>query len=357
MSRVLVVGGGVMGAATAWQLSSAGVPVTLLEQFQPGHELGASHGTSRIFRLAYDDRGYVRLAQQALPLWQQLEDETGLAVLTLTGAVDHGPVDALEPMAVALAAEGAPGTWLSPGEAGRRWPGLRFDTSVLYHPTAGRVHADNAVQAFTRAAAARGAELRYGTRVIGIDVDESGATVRTDADERLHASSVVLAAGAWSAALLPRLLPAAPPLRVTQEQPAHFDPLNTDQAWPSFIHHPGAGLAAAGGPGAAVYGLASVDGIKVGFHGTGPEIDPDADRPPVDAAALEAVARYARDWVPGVDATTPRPVRCTYTSTPDSNFVIQRRGPLTVLAGFSGHGFKFAPAIGARAATLATATA
>ena len=50
---------------------------------------------------------------------------------------------------------------------------------------------------------------------------------------------------------------------------------------------------------------------------------------------------------------SPSPISCTYTTTPDHDFVLDRRGPLVVAAGFSGHGFKFAPAIGRVLADLA----
>ncbi|MYR36844.1 FAD-dependent oxidoreductase, partial [Streptomyces sp. SID4944] len=84
---VLVVGGGLMGASAAWRLSARGHRVTVLERFGPGHDRGSSHGTSRIFRLAYAEPSYTELALRALPLWRRLEEESGRPVLTLTGAV------------------------------------------------------------------------------------------------------------------------------------------------------------------------------------------------------------------------------------------------------------------------------
>ncbi|SCE45485.1 FAD-dependent oxidoreductase, partial [Streptomyces sp. DvalAA-19] len=144
---VLVVGGGLMGASAAWRLSARGHRVTVLERFGPGHDRGSSHGTSRIFRLAYAEPSYTELALRALPLWRRLEEESGRPVLTLTGAVDHGPPEVLERLAGVLAGAGRAGRRLSPGEVAERWPGLRADTAALYHPDAGRVHADDAVAA------------------------------------------------------------------------------------------------------------------------------------------------------------------------------------------------------------------
>ncbi|WP_334662725.1 FAD-dependent oxidoreductase [Streptomyces cyaneofuscatus] len=348
--RVLVIGGGLMGAAAAWRLSVRGHEVTVLERFGPGHDRGSSYGSSRIFRLAYAEPSYTELALRALPLWRRLEEESGQSVLTLTGAVDHGLPEAVERLAGVLAGAGRSARRLSPGEVAERWPGLRADTTALYHPDAGRVHADDAVAALLKTAGQRGAEVRHGVRVTEIrDTGRTGGgvTVVTDADEALTADAVVVAVGGWAPGFLPDLVSGLPPMRVTQEQPVHF-PVPDALDWPSFIHHPGAGWHVPGG----LYGLGSVDGVKIGLHGVGPVVDPDhRDRTP-DPAAVGRLRAYAEEWLPGVAGTEPAPLTCLYTTTPDEDFVIDRQGPVTVLAGFSGHGFKFGPAIGELAADL-----
>ncbi|MEU3459524.1 FAD-dependent oxidoreductase [Streptomyces sp. NPDC006733] len=348
MSRhIVVVGGGAMGSSAAWHLAARGARVTLFEQFPPGHDRGSSHGTSRIFRLAYPDPFYVALAARALPLWRRLEEETGRRLLELTGAVDHGPAAVTTALHDALSALGRPAHLLTPAQAAERWPGLRADTGALFHPEAGRLHADNAVAAFQQAARQHGARIRHGVKVTRLAVRGERAEVITDGEEAVIADGVVLAAGSWTPGRIAGPLTGLPPLRVTQEQPAHF-PAADALGWPSFIHHPGAGLP----PGTAVYGLGSTDGVKVGFHGVGPVVDPDHRDRTVDAAVLARLRQYASRWLPGVDATAPAAATCLYTTTPDEDFVIDRQGPLTVLAGFSGHGFKFAALVGALAADL-----
>ncbi|KIF79504.1 FAD-dependent oxidoreductase [Streptomyces sp. 150FB] len=344
---VLIVGGGVMGAAAAWRLAVRGHRVTVLEQFGPGHDRGSSHGSSRIFRLTYADPLYVSLALRALPLWRRLEEETGRPVLTVTGAVDHGLPSAVGELADTLAAAGHPGTVLGPAEAAERWPGLVADSTVLFHAEGGRLHADAAVAALLAAAAGRGAEIRYGIRVSSLSPSDHGVTAVTDDGRSVTAEAAVVAVGGWAPAVLPELVDGLPPLRVTQEQPLHF-PVPDALDWPAFVHHPGAGFDVPGG----VYGLGSADGVKVGFHGVGPLVDPDhRDRTP-DPLAAERLAAYVHTWLPGLASAVPEPVTCLYTTTPDHDFVIDRRGPVTVLAGFSGHGFKFGPAIGELAADL-----
>lgn len=355
---VVVVGGGVMGSATAWQLAGRGLDVVLLERFAAGHVNGASHGASRLFRHSYAEAEYLDLAEEAGRLWRELESASGVPLLTITGGVIHGP--GVDPrVARALAARRVPVEWLTPAQAARRWPGLRFEGRVLHEPeTAGRLHADRAVAALTGAATRSGASVRHRTPVRRIEVDGGSGTVRVATDDgAVVARRVVVTTGAWSAAVLagvPGFPPdaAAWPMVVTQEQPAHF-PLRagapTLDAWPSFIH----AVDRRAWPSEA-YGLATPgEGVKVGFHGTGPVTDPDRRTFSPEPAQLEQLRSYVARWVPGVDPDSPEPISCTYTSTPDSDFVLDRRGPVVVGAGFSGHGFKFATAVGRVLADLA----
>jgi sarcosine oxidase len=350
---VIVVGGGVMGTAAAWQLASRGRRVLLLEQHWPGHRLGSSHGTSRIFRLAYPHSDYIDLAIESLGLWRQAERDSGRSLLTLTGAVDHGDAAAAADLHRRLLAAGRQADLLDPVDASRLWPGLRFETTVLHHPDAGRLHADASVTAFRELAEQRGAQVIHGAQVTSVHIDSENEVVVIAADgTRFTAQSVVLAAGAWTPSLAGDVLPGLPPLRVTVEQPLHFPTQIPLERWPSFIHH---GAENHGAP-SGVYGLGSIDGVKVGGHAVGREVDPRSDDRAVDIAAVHRLQSYVREWIPGVDHTRAAPQTCLYAVTPDHDFVVDRVGPLTVLAGFSGHGFKFAPVIGRLAADLALGT-
>lgn len=376
---MIVVGGGAMGSATAWALARRGVPTTLLEQFGPGHARGASHGAGRIFRLGYADAGHVRLAQFAHRWWDVLQEESGEQLLTLNGCVDHGPVRALRDLVETLLACGVTFEYLTGPEAQGRWPGMRFDDRVVVQPVAGRAHADRTVAALQAQAARHGAEVRQHVRVTGIEVAADGGAVVHVVDQAPHsearvttlrASAVVVTAGAWTAGLLAGVpgFDALPPLVVTQEQPAHFPVRDTalvaDDGWPSFIHHvdPAAHAEArlpdapdGGYPVAGVYGHHTPgEGVKVGHHGTGPVVDPDARDFTAEPGRLGELRAYVREWFPGVDADAPAPISCTYTTTPDERFLLDRVGPVVIGAGFSGHGFKFTPGIGQVLADLAT---
>jgi len=121
---VAVVGGGAMGAASAWALARRGREVTLFERFEIGHRNGSSHGPSRIFRLAYVQPDYVRMAQLAVAAWRDLEDVAGERLLTITGGLDLGPGAFIA--AESLDAVGVPFRWLTPEAARDRWPDVRL---------------------------------------------------------------------------------------------------------------------------------------------------------------------------------------------------------------------------------------
>jgi sarcosine oxidase len=342
MADVVVIGAGAMGSATAWWLARRGREVVLLEQFAQGHVNGSSHGGSRIFRLAYDQPSYVRMAQAALPLWHELEDDAGRTVLDTTGAVDHGDPASVALVAAALETCGAKHERLSNDEAKDRWPAMRFDRDVVFHPDGGRCRADDAVRALQDRAAAHGADVRFGVGRARLRTTSDGVEVDAG-DESITAPVAVVTAGAWVREVVGD--EGAPDVVVTQEQIQHFAPRADDTTvWPSFIHHRQPW----------VYGLlAPGEGVKVAEHHVGPVVDPDR-RPPRDSGAEAVVVRYVEEWFPGLDPTPLHTAQCLYTTTPDESFVIERRGPVVVGSPCSGHGFKFTPLIGQRLADLAS---
>jgi sarcosine oxidase len=305
----------------------------VLEQFERGHTQGSSHGGSRIFRYAYPDPEYVALARRARPLWCQLEAESGMTLIDVTGGVDHGDPIAVEGIRDALTAAGVPHERWSPREAAERFPGLRFEREVCFQPDAGRCNAAAAVDAFQRCATAHGAGLREGARVVAIEPTGDGAKVRTEAEE-LAARFVVVAAGAWVGGLV-----GLAPMRVTRESYVHLTARDPATVWPSFIHYrdpvPAYGLETPG------------EGIKLGEHHAGEVLtDPDGPAEVANAAARTRLVEYAGAWIPGVDPEPISEATCLYTSTASEDFVVDRVGPVVVASPCSGHGFKFAPLIG-----------
>lgn len=337
---VIVVGAGVMGTSTARALARNGCDVLLLERFTIPHKRGSSHGASRIFRFSYADLKFVRMAREVLPLWRELEEETGEHLLTVTGGLDIG--DALDRHAQALAAGGASFEWLGAAEVGRRFPqvALPGDTRALFHPDGGYLAADRTVVASAASARAHGAEIREGTHVLALRPVGSGVEVETE-DRTYRARVAVVTAGGWAKGLLAGA-GIELPVRVTRETVAYYE-VDEEAAIPSLVDW--------GSP--AVYSLRSPgQGLKVGEHIAGPVVDPDQEGPP-DEGSVARLSGWVRTRYPGVDAEPHLAETCLYTVTDDEDFIIDRRGPIVIGSPCSGHGFKFAPLTGRRLAELA----
>ena len=320
------MGAGVMGSATAYALARDGHQVRLLEQFHVGHANGSSHGRSRIVRLAYPEVEFVELAKESFAGWRALEEESGQGLLELNGLLELVE-DAAQSSQDALEAAGAEYELLDAEEAQRRWPvGVPEDWTALFQAEAGIIRADRAHRAFVDRAAARGARIEEHKRVESVD----------DVD----AEVVIVTAGSWVGRFFSDL-----PVRTTRETVAYFrregDPLpSVVQLDPVTRGH-------------AMYSLHDpLHGLKAGAHHAGAEADPDTPGEP-DPALVARVADWVGRHYPDAD---PEPVgaeTCMYTTTPDEHFILERRGRVVIGSACSGHGFKFAPAIGTRLAKLA----
>jgi sarcosine oxidase len=326
VADVAVVGAGIMGSATAYALARDGHDVVLYEQFEVGHKRGSSHGRSRIVRLAYPDVEFVELARESFAGWRELEREAEVEVLELSGLLELVD-DPAKGSSAALDAAGADYELLDPVAARERWPvGVPGGWSALFQPEAGIIRADLAHRAFVDRAVARGVQLREHARVESVD----------DVD----AAAVVVTAGPWVTRFFPDL-----PVKVTRETVAYFRregaPLpSVVQLDPETRGH-------------ALYSLHDpVHGLKAGAHHAGAAADPDEDGDP-DPALVERVVEWVSRTYPDADPAPVAAETCIYTTTADEGFILERRGRVVIGSPCSGHGFKFAPAVGARLAQMA----
>lgn len=358
-SEYVVVGAGLAGAATAWQLALRGHDVTILERTQPASHDGSSHGSARIFRYAYPDEFYTRAVIESKSLWDELDRASGLELITPFGAVDYGPERQPEQLARILAETGIEHELLSAAEARARWPHIAFDTAVLWHPGAGVIDAESAVNAMIEQAVKHGARLLTGWNVSRVEKRRSGYRVVSDGWETRDAGNVVISAGGWLPSLLGQLpLPAGflaglPEFTVRQEQAYHFRYRSDGGEWPTFIHK-GADIQTYGLPGGRDAGFV---GQKVAEYNGGKFIPSAAAQTGlVDPDNRRRVVDYVRKYLPGLDPEPYAETTCLFTNTPNEDFVIDRTGGLTIVSPCSGHGAKFAPLIGQWAADLATGT-
>ena len=367
-SDSLILGGGVMGAATALALAKKGEKVTLVDRYQPNHAHGSSHGDGRIFRFTYPEAVYVALAQWARQGWNELTEVAGQPLVIATGNWEtgvRGQVQ-LRELESNLRHHDLAYEMLSAEESNRRFPQLSIPQGsvALYQKDGGVVLADPAVRALWKAAAAHGATTLAGERVIGIEIGDAGVRLATESGRRLAAQRLVVTAGGWTNALL-GLVELELPLEVTRELVVYLTPREPSRgeaeidhrvgAMPTFIDYHGCPPGPRQHP---TYGLPQIEvpAVKVGLHHRGLVVD-DGDDPSQPPAELErATVEAGLRLLPHVAREPHSTLTCLYTNTPDYHFILDRmpgeRG-VSIGAGFSGHGFKFAPAIGEILAALA----
>jgi sarcosine oxidase len=336
---VVVVGAGLLGLACARALARRGHEVIVFDQAQVGHEAGGSKGSCRIFRLGYDDAWWVSLAMRARAHWAELEDECGRRLLQPTPHLTFGP--RLDAVRAAMLKAGAPHEMLPADAAAQRFPQIAADGPALVEPQSAVIAADAAL----RALAAAVPDLRTGVRVTGLADDGRQVTASTDAGS-VTARTAVVCAGPWTGALLAGS-GIAVPSTATLEQVGYLAPAaDPGPAMPIFIGHGTPEPYGLPVPGSPLY--------KIGFHHSGPVVDPGRQDQGPDPDLIARLVSLARRHVPSLPPEIVATERCVYDNSPDEDFVVDRVGNIVIGSGTSGHGFKFGPMLGEWLADLAS---
>lgn len=336
-----------MGSAAAAHLAARGQRVLGLEQFQPAHDRGSSHGRSRIIRLAYFEHpAYVPLLRRAYELWRTLESRTGRRLLQITGGLMMGSPDSDVVVGSLRSARehGLAHELLEAAEIRRRFPPLTPPPGVvaLHENEAGIVFPEEAIRAHLDLAADNGARLHFDERVEEWRALAGGTIEVRTSRGRYECSRLVLAPGAWASELfkLPSL-----PLAVEPQQLHWFEPRGgaapfAPDRLPIYIWDLGHGV--------QFYGFPSDDGerVKVAFFRS-------------KLKGEEAMREALRPCIPALgDGRLVETVHCKYTLTPDQHFVIGLHPgyeQVVIASPCSGHGYKFASVVGEILADLAAA--
>lgn len=351
-----------MGASTCYHLAKQGLRVLGLEQYGIPNKLSSHHGQTRIIRKAYGESPeYVPLLRRAYANWQALEQETGCRVYYQTGLVYFGLPESpfLQTVLESSARFGIPLNRLEAAERARRFPQFKLPDGflMLEEPEAGFLVPERCIELLARQAKVRGAVIHSQEPVLEWRSQANGITVNTSRGT-YRARKLVVTAGPWAGKLLPEL---AGNLQVTRQALAWIRPKKAEDyglgQFPCWMYEEG---------GASYYGFpilpegefGASDGLKLGLHYPGDPVDDPAqvkrETGPADTQPLMA---FLNDCLPGVQGELANTNICMYTNTPDTDFILDflpGHGQNVVIGcGFSGHGFKFASAVGEVLANLA----
>src|SRR3954465_6288949 len=352
----IVVGLGAMGSATLYHLARRGVRGLGLEQFSPGHDRGSSHGDSRIIRETYFEHPlYVPLVRRAHTLWRELEKVSGTALMTIEGGLMIGPAKGSVVTGTLRSARehDLPHEVLTSRELRQRFTAFEPGPEgvAVFDPRAGYLDADACNRAHIDGAAASGGVIRFDEPVIEWNAGPNGIGGGTSAGE-YSADRVVLSAGSWNGRLAAEL---DLPLTIERQVLFWLDPAGgayEPDRFPIYAYEYK--------PGHICYGFPRLArGVKASVMHSGEIVDrSEAVRRDVSDSQLESLRDALRPVLPELAAA---PVRergtCIFTNTPDHDFIVDwhpRHPNVLVSSPCSGHGFKFASAIGELQADLLT---
>lgn len=350
---VAVLGLGAMGSAALRHLARAGLKVVGIERFEGPHAHGSSHGGSRIIREAYfEDPRYVPLVQRAYDEWASLERDTGRSLTLTTGGVMVGPrAGALVSGAIASAeAHALPCELLDATELQRRFPAFRPASHMVgvWESRAGVLFPEECISAHLEAAVRAGASIETNAGVTSWRAVSGEVEVTTDRGIT-RARQLVLATGAW---LGTHLAASCLPITIERVVQAWFEPARsenlTPERCPITIWEYEEGL--------FFYAFPLLNGaVKAALHHQGELTDPDRVRREVAVEEIERIREPLGRHIPDAAGRWLDAKTCMYTNTPDEHFVLDRHPDhpqVLVVSACSGHGFKFASAIGAVIAEL-----
>jgi sarcosine oxidase len=358
MYDVIIVGIGGMGSAAAWQLARRGQKVLGRERYDIPHNMGSSHGVSRIIRLPYyEDPAYVPLLHRAMELWREAAAASGRELMVTTGSIDAGPEDdGLFQGALASARQhGLAHEVLTGAEVNARFPGYNLPVThrALFQPQGGLIASERAIVAHVELAQAQGATIHAREPVTRWEADPSGDGVTVVTDKATYrANRLVLTAGAWMGELAPELARLAVPERQVL---AWLQPLRPEWFGPDRL--PVFNLQVEEG---RYYGLPVYDvpGFKFGrYHHRGETGAPAGLLREPDAEDEALLRQFGERYFPAGSGATMALRACMFTNTPDEHFILDhhpRQTQVVLASPCSGHGYKFCSVIGEILADLAT---
>ncbi len=357
---LVIVGGGVMGLFTAYYASELGRRVSVLERSRVGDPATASYGRTRSYRNDYLDPTYVRLAREAIRLWDAFEAREKVRVLVRCGCLNIAnsrvtpDVDATYARMSHRVLEdlGMPTEILDAEAMRSRFPDLDADVGQL-DAGAGVVDLAAVKETLTRVLGERGVRVVEGAQPTAIARGADGFRITAGA-RTLTAQALVVTAGHGTNDVLALLSGCGLRVPIEKDRPSearYFDPP------PEERHRFTAGaMPVVAYLDAGIYchpivpGL--VDAVKVGHYNP-----PDVPRGTTSIDSIDAFADRCFPALHGMTSSKVEDVdQCDYDLVADDDFVlgaIPGMASAFVGVGWRGTGYKFAPWVGRVLAELA----
>jgi sarcosine oxidase subunit beta len=351
---VVIVGGGLEGTAAAWALAQRGVTnVIVAERNTVGS--GMTGKSSGIVRCHYGVSSLAAMATVGLDVFENAHDifghDIGFRQPGYVVGVGEPNVDALRTNLAAQRAVGVDTEEIDAAEVARMWPTADLSpfAAFAWEARGGYGDAYQTAQAFSASARQAGVRVWQGCEVSELVIDGDrvrGVRLRDGRD--IAAETVVAATGVWTAPFL------APhgievPIRVHREQIVMIKPGVDVTGSPVFSDLVSLQYIRPEPNGELLFGNSDLVELEIA--------DPDAYSNRADEAFVHLTVDKISTRFPGLtDAAIASSYAGCYDVTPDWNPVISPTGVdgLLVVAGFSGHGFKIAPAVGRLVADLVT---
>ena len=351
---VVVVGAGVFGAWTAYELARRGQRVLLVDAYGPGNSRASSGGESRIIRMGYGaDELYTRWALRSLLQWKALFAETAKspALFHETGVLWLASKECagFNQMTAVLTRCKVPFEALTTGAIAQRYPQFSshdLDSGIL-ETQSGVLMGRRAVAAVVERAQSLGVDYRQAQVRQPNAADARGSrrdAISVSDGDQISAGQFVFACGAWLGKIFPEIL--GPRIFPSRQEVFFFGvpPGNSQfsaRSLPTWLIQAD-----------EVYGMPDLEsrGFKIAFDGHGQRVDPDTQTRVVSAESIESVRVYVTKRFPALaNAPIVETRVCQYENTSNGDFLIDRHPEINnvwLAGGGSGHGFKHGPAFG-----------
>ena len=355
----IVIGAGSMGMAAGYYLAKEGYQTLCIDAHTPPHDFGSHHGETRLIRYAYGEgEKYVPFVLRAKQLWEELAQLSDKVIFRQVGILNFTPKNDPYMVNVISSAEkfNLPVEVLTAEQANERWKGLSFPENLIacFEPTSGVLMTENIIKSYYELGIKEGLQVHTNDGVASIQVlADERVEVTTKSGQTFTANNIIISVGAWAKSLLAQI-DIDVPITPTRKTFAWFEAdeeLYGDQVFPGFAYIDGT---------EGYYGFPSINGagLKMGRHDEGEEVNPDETKIPFGEVAgdKEDLHKFLGQFMPNVGKLKFGKT-CMYSMTPDGDFIIDvhpKHKNIAFAGGFSGHGFKFASAVGEALKDLVT---